>query len=74
VVHTTARPSEVSVAASPALNATISSSPSAIWCCATAPSRTTSADGQGISPAEAPIATSPRADSVSGGAWLWSWW
>ena len=58
----------VSVAASPALNATIRTSPSATWCCAIAASSTTSADGHGTSPAEAPIAASPRHVMRSG------WW
>ena len=66
--ETTARPRMVSVAARPRLNATIISIPSAISPCAIAPSRTTSADGQGMSPAAVPIATMPRHDSSSG------WW
>ena len=49
----------MSVAARPALKTTISSIPSAIWSWLIAPSRTTSADGQGISPAAAPIASRP---------------
>ena len=50
-----------------ALKATISSIPSAIWPWATAPSSTTSADGQGISPAAAPIASSPRHEMLASG-------
>ena len=53
-------PRPVSVAASPAENATIRTSPSPIRCCATAPSSTTSADGHGISPADAPSASRLR--------------
>ena len=63
------------MAARPRLNATISSIPSAICPWATAPSSTTSADGHGIRPADAPIAISPRHESCSGGACEWpcSW-
>ena len=56
----------VSVAARPTLNATMSSIPSATWCWEIAPRRTTSAEGQGMSPAEAPMATRPRM--------VMSWW
>ena len=73
---TTARPSAVSVAARPRLNATMSSIPSAIWSWAMAPSSTTSADGQGMSPADAPIATSPRRVELVGRCvrvCRWSW-
>src|SRR3954447_13242782 len=57
--RTTSIPSPVSVAARPRLNAVMSTSPRATWCCATAPRSTTSALGQGIRPALAPIATIP---------------
>ena len=66
----------VSVIARPALKATISTIPSAIWPWATAPSSTTSADGHGIRPAAAPIASMPRHESRSrrrGVLWPWSW-
>ena len=58
----------MSVAASPALKATISTSPSPTRCCAIAASSTTSADGHGTIPAETPIAASPRQVIRSG------WW
>ena len=56
----------VSVTAKPALNATIRIIPSAIWPWATAPSSTTSAEGQGIKPAAAPIASRPRTPGSCG--------
>ena len=59
----------LSVAASPAENATIRTSPSPIRCWATAPSSTTSADGHGISPADAPSASRLRRDGRGAGSW-----
>ena len=50
----------VIVAASPALNARISSSPNATRWSEIAASRTTSADGHGRSPPETPTAKSER--------------
>ena len=48
--HTTTSPSPTRVPARPTEKATINSSPRAISCWATAPSRTTRAEGQGIRP------------------------
>src|SRR4051794_8467386 len=56
VALTTSTPIVVSVAARPALKATISTSPSTISCWAIAPSSTTRAVGHGIIPALAPLA------------------
>ena len=66
----------VRVAARPSEKATIRTRPSPIRCCATAPSSTTSADGHGIRPADAPSASRLRG-VIRSRPWLravaWSW-
>ena len=66
-----------SVAASPSAEGDDQQHPERDLALGDAPSSTTSADGQGIRPAAAPIASSPRMPGSCGRwlwRWSWSWW
>ena len=67
-------PTPVIASASPALKATIRTSPNATRCSEIAASRTTSAEGQGRRPPETPTATSDRRVIRSWWSWWWWWW